>query len=147
MLRFLSKTIATLFFGPFALFASSPVALAIGEFKPANPVFLGVILCTAFVCFTASTGRKAWARGSIFVGVLFIALPLAVAIMAGLAVNEVVLQNPSSNLKQRVFGAAVSGAVATTVSVVIGIVLGAIFVLLGLVLNRRGPREAIDAKK
>jgi len=142
-MKFISKAIATIIFGIIAFLASSPIAAALVNAEMNNYVFLAVFAVVALACFTAPTGRRAWGRGSLIAGALFLALPLTIGALSGIAAEEIISQAAADEQGATAVGATIGAGLMVGAASFVGFILGAIFIIFGLIMTLGGRREVI----
>ena len=145
-MRLFSKILAMVFFLIVSFLILSPLGAGLGD--AGLPVIIGGAALIALVCLFAPTGRRAWGRGFLLYGILFIAMPLLVLPLLGRAYSETTaaaaltstseLETAASDL-----GAGMGAALAFGAATFIGLIVGIIFVILGLVLVLGGRREVL----
>lgn len=141
-MKFISKLAALLVFGVLSFLAGSPLGAVFG---PENVgLYLAVIFgIVALFVFTAPTGRRAWGRGSLLTGALFLALPITTMLLSGQAFNEVVATSAPGNEDAARIGAGIGAGMMVGVAGFFGFFLGAIFLVAGLVLTLGGRGEVV----
>ena len=142
-MRILSKIIAIIVFGILGGIVASPLAAIFVDDGTSNYVFLGVFLVIALAALFAPTGRRAWGRGSLIVGALFIAMPLFMTGLSAKVGSDMISETSETDGAATAIGATLGGGLMVGASMFIGFILGAIFLILGLVLILGGRREVI----
>jgi len=141
-MRILSKILAVLIIGIIAVLAASPLAANFVDGGTSNYIFLGVVAVTTLAIVLAPTGRRAWGRGCLIVGVLFIAMPLFMTALSAQIGSEIVTEAATSGEQTAAtIGASIGGGLMVGASLFLGFILGAIFIITGLVLVLGGRRE------
>ncbi len=145
-MRFLSKLVAAIVFIIVGFLALTPLGAGLGENSGMAVAAIGAILI-GLAAVLAPTGRRAWGRGFLLNGVLFVAMPLLVLPLLGSAytetVNNTAANSGSAEQAATEAGAAVGAALMFGAFSFVGLILGEIFVILGLVLVLGGRREVI----
>lgn len=139
-MRIFSKIIAGIFFALIASLAASPLAAAFVSSGNSNLVLGVVFFAVAAACLLAPTGRRAWGRGSLLCGVLFVTLPISTLILSGQVTKEVIEASSDASGTEAA-GAAIGSGLMVGASAFFGFILGAIFIVLGLVLSLGGTRD------
>ena len=142
-MKVISKILATIVFGLLVATLASPLAAATVDTGISNYIFLGALVLVAVLSFTAPTGRRAWGRGSLLTGVLFIVLPLTVGTLSGVVANEMITDASVQDQGATAVGATIGAGLMVGASAFVGFILGAVFIILGLVLTLGGRREVI----
>lgn len=143
-MRAFSKILAALVMGVLAAIIASPLAALFVSGGGSNVVFLVVLALTALVAIFAPTGRRAWGRGSLIVGALFIAMPLFVTGLSAQVGSSMVTDAAASGDEAATaIGATLGGGLMVGASMFIGFIAGTVFLILGLVLVLGGRREVV----
>ncbi|VDC31334.1 hypothetical protein [Pseudogemmobacter humi] len=144
-MRFIGKLLATILFGLLTFVALTPLAAALLKGNQAGPplVVIAALVVVSVMAFTAPTGRRAWGRGSLIAGACFLALPLSMTVLSGLAAQEVVAQAGAGQEAVAAAGATIGAGIMVGASAFFGFFLGTIFLVTGLVLVLGGRREVV----
>lgn len=133
--------------GILTILALSPLAANFVESGSSNFVFLAGFVIVVLIVFLAPTGRRAWGRGSLVVGVIFLAMPLFVLALSTQVGTTMVQEASTADESAAAIGATIGGGLMVGASAFVGFILGGIFVILGLVLVLGGRREVIVVEK
>jgi hypothetical protein len=138
----LSKLLALIVLGIITFIAASPLGAAVG---PDNLGIFTLILIgvVALATLLAPTGRRAWGRGSLIAGAVWLALPLSMLVLSSQAYTEVVATAAPGTEGATSIGAGLGAGLAVGVAGFLGFFLGAIFLIIGLVLVLGGRREVV----
>lgn len=143
-MRTLSKMLAALVMGVLVAIVASPLAALFVDGGGSNFVFLTVLAITALAALFAPSGRRAWGRGCLIVGVLFIAMPLFMTGLSAQVGSSMISDASASGTEAATaVGATIGGGLMVGASMFVGFIAGAIFVILGLVLTLGGRREVV----
>ncbi len=151
-MRFIGKLLAAIIFSVISLIAASPLAAAFvtdnGASSPSNFVFLAVFVGVIVIVLFAPTVRRAFGRGFLLSGVLFLLLPLSTMLLSGTVASEMMTASAASGASEgdqaaTALGATLGAGLMTGLAAFVGLILGAVFVILGLVLALGGRREVI----
>lgn len=145
-MRIVSKILAAIFMAIVAVVASSPLAAAFVSSESSNIVFGVVLLIVLAACLFAPTGRRAWGRGALLCGCLFLALPLSTLALSGVVTEEIISTSTDDSGAEAV-GAVLGSGLMVGASAVLGFIFGAIFIVLGLVLTLGGTRDVRIVEK
>ena len=149
-MKLISKLVAAIVFLIFTFLALSPLGAGLGE-TAGMTVALGGAALVALIVLVAPTGRRAWGRGFLLNGAIFMAMPLLVLPLLGNAFSETVgsIDVNASQADQAAasIGAGAGVALAFGAFSFFGIILGVIFLVLGAVLALGGRREVIVIQK
>lgn len=142
----IGKLLAVVVFAPLSYLALVPLAAAIGP--SSSPfVFAGCLALIAALAFLAPTARRAWGRGALVAGALFLAMPFGATALAARAGQQVVAETSAEDASVGVVGATLAGGAVVGASMFIGFIVGAILIILGLVLALGGRREVIVVER
>lgn len=143
-MRLVSKILAILVMGLISGLAASPLAASFVDTGNSNYVFFGVFIVMAGIIFLAPTGRRAWGRGSLICGVLFVSMPLFVTAL-GAQVGSAIVADASTTGEEAgaAIGATLGAGLMVGASMIIGFIIGGVFLILGLVLVLGGRREVV----
>lgn len=149
-MKLFSKLLAAAVFLILTFLALSPLGAGLGD-STGMTVALGGAGVVALIALLAPTGRRAWGRGFLLNGAIFLAMPLLVLPLLGNAFSETVgsLEVSASQADQAAasIGAGAGVALAFGAFSFFGIILGIIFLVLGAVLALGGRREVIIIQK
>jgi len=150
-MRVFSKILAALVFLILTFLALTPLGAGLGEGIGTATAFGGAGL-VALIALLAPTGRRAWGRGFLVNGALFIAMPLLVLPLLGQAFDETVSEAAlQANSQAEVAGAQIGAGLGATMMFgafsFVGLVLGIIFLVFGAVLALGGRREVVVVQK
>ncbi len=127
--------------------ALSPVVAAILPTENAPIAAIAVFALIAVLCFFAPTGRRAWGRGSLVAGALFLALPLSMTVLSARIGTQMVANASTADAGATAVGATLGAGLMVGVSAFFGVIFGAIFLIMGLVLVLGGRREVIVVER
>ena len=145
-MRIISKVIAAILMASIAFLAVSPLAAAFVTGGNSNIVFGVVFLAVLAACLLAPTGRRAWGRGALLCGFLFLALPISVLVLSGTVSNELI-KSSSDTSGAEAAGAIIGSGLMVGASAFFGFIIGGIFVITGLVLVLGGTRDVRIVEK
>lgn len=140
-MRLVSKILAGIIMGVIAILAASPVAAVFVESGNSNIVFAVVFGAVLLASILAPTGRRAWGRGSLLCGLLFVVLPISTLALSGQVTSDIVTNAAANDAGAAAIGATIGSGLMVGASMFIGFIFGAIFVILGLVLLLGGTRD------
>lgn len=140
-MRIMSKILAALVFGAIAAMLATPLAAVFVDNGNSNIVFVVAFLVVFAAGLLAPTGRRAWGRGALLCGLLFLALPLSMMVLSGKVSSDMVAEASAGTEGAAVAGAVIGSGLMVGASAFIGFILGAIFVILGAVLLLGGTRD------
>jgi hypothetical protein len=145
-----SKIMAALFFLILTFLALTPLGAGFGDGTGAILALGGAALVVAIVLF-APSGRRAWGRGFLLNGAIFVAMPLLVLPLLGSAYSETVgsVATNASDVEQAAasIGAGAGVALAFGAFSFVGIIVGVIFLVFGAILALGGRREVVIVEK
>ena len=106
----------------------------------------------ALAAILAPTARRAFGRGFVLSGVLFLSAPLTGLLLSGRAASEVISDAQAAggselDIAATAAGATIGAGLMTGLFSLVGLVIGGIFVILGLVLVLGGRREVIVVER
>lgn len=142
-MRVFSKILAAIVMGLLAMVPVSTLAANFVDSGNSNYIFLGIGLVVLVAIAFAPTGRRAWGRGSLIAGALFVAAPLFMTALSAKVGSEMVSQSSASDAGATAVGAAIGGGLMVGATMFVGFVLGGILLVMGLVLVLGGRREVI----
>ena len=145
-MRVLSKVLAAIVFLILTFLALSPLGAGLGE-GLGMAIALGGAGVVALAALIAPSGRRAWGRGFLLNGAIFLAMPLLVLPLLASAYSDVVgsLAVDASQADQAAasIGAGAGVAMAFGAFSFVGFIVGVIFLVIGAVLVLGGRREVI----
>lgn len=147
-MRIIGKMLAGLIFGILAFVGYSPLGAALGgqaDNRLGMVIGLTVFLTVAVICLWAPTVRRAFGRGFLLSGVVFLAMPLTGTALSARAFSEVTADAAASGADAgaAILGAGLGAGIFAAAAGLFGLIVGGIFVILGLVLALGGRREVI----
>ena len=140
-MKLLNKLLASFVFATITFIAVLPFGASFDDPSTGVLVGIGVAILTCVLIFFAPTSRRAWGRGSLLAGVLWLALPISMSFLGAKAFGHVVTD--AGNSAAANIGAGIGVGAMVGAAWFLGVVLGAIFLILGLVLVLGGRREVV----
>lgn len=146
-MRLISKILAAVFFLVLTFLALAPLGAGIGEDTGLAVALVGASVVVLIVLL-APSGRRAWGRGFLLDGAIFVAMPVLVLPLLGRAYSETVENAAASSATAADAAAASIGAGIGTAAMFgafsfVGVIFGVIFLVFGAVLALGGRREVI----
>lgn len=137
------KILAAAIFSILGALSAAPMAAVFEQADMRAYIYVGVPLLIVIAMLLAPTARRAWARGSLIVGVLYIAMPIFIFALSLRVGPQLVDQASAGNDVAIALGAALGGGLMVGASLFVGFSLGAIFLLAGFALIIGGRSEAV----
>ena len=129
-----SNWAAAIVFGILATLAAVPLGFALIPPGSRGSFSIVVLALVVLACVMAPDGRRAWGRGSLASGLLYVAFPLVAETLSQDAARGISTQMSATHDASTSIVMGLIGGMMVGFSASVGLALGAVLVILGLVL-------------